>query len=305
MPIIKKPLLATNVVEAASIRFPCFVTPKIDGIRAIRVDESLVSRQFKPIPNRKIRETLQNLLPDGADGEIMIPGSFRDVTSAVMTSKGTESYSKPFTFYWFDFVQTEKDAEKPYLHRMDDMKHYISKHPHIMEQSQATIIPLYPKKIESLEELVTFEQYVLDKGFEGVMIRKGDGFYKMGRSTLNEGILLKLKRFSDSEALLIRVNELFNNNNEKKATETGGWMRPTKKAGLSSSATMGSFTVRTPQNVEFNIGSGFTNEMRIKFYQEKDKLIGKIVKYKYFEIGVKNLPRFPTFLGFRDPEDIS
>jgi DNA ligase-1 len=36
----------------------------------------------------------------------------------------------------------------------------------------------------------------------------------------------------------------------------------------------------------------------------RKKLLGKIVKYKYQEIGVLEKPRFPVFLGFRDKEDM-
>jgi DNA ligase-1 len=33
-------------------------------------------------------------------------------------------------------------------------------------------------------------------------------------------------------------------------------------------------------------------------------LAGKIAKYKHFEVGVKEAPRFPVFLGFRNPLDM-
>ena len=39
------------------------------------------------------------------------------------------------------------------------------------------------------------------RGAEGVMVRKLDGHYKYGRSTVNEGILGKLKR------LLIQISQ--------------------------------------------------------------------------------------------------
>ena len=57
--------------------------------------------------------------------------------------------------------------------------------------------------------------------------------------------------------------------------------------------------------VEFSIGSGFTEEQRREIWNKQVELIGSIVKYKYFEVGVKDKPRFPIFLGFRDKRDIS
>ena len=57
--------------------------------------------------------------------------------------------------------------------------------------------------------------------------------------------------------------------------------------------------------VEFSIGSGFTEEQRREIWNKKVELIGSIVKYKYFEVGVKDKPRFPIFLAFRDKKDMS
>ena len=54
----------------------------------------------------------------------------------------------------------------------------------------------------------------------------------------------------------------------------------------------------------FNIGSGFTANQRKELWKNKDKLLGKIVKYKYFDVSILNAPRFPIFLGFRDKEDM-
>ena len=58
-------------------------------------------------------------------------------------------------------------------------------------------------------------------------------------------------------------------------------------------------------DVEFSIGSGFTEEQRRDFWNRRDELIGSLVKYKSFAIGVKDKPRFPIFCGLRHFNDIS
>ena len=66
---------------------------------------------------------------------------------------------------------------------------------------------------------------------------------------------------------------------------------------------MGAITVRDLKTgVEFEIGSGFTAEQRLDFWA--NKYIGEIVKYSYFEVGAKDKPRFPTYLGFRSKDDM-
>lgn len=303
-PIITKPLLAGKLENAKDASFPCFVTPKLDGIRALRVKGDLVSRTFKPIRNQTIRELLTELLPEGSDGEIMDDGTgtFQDVTSMVMSVSGGKDFTKRFTYYWFDYVKD--NPGKGYLERIKDMEKYIQEHGDILAHPQAKIVPLYPLEIFNEEELTAYEEQVLKENFEGVMIRKSDGKYKMGRSTLKEGILLKLKQFSDAEATVIAVHEQYHNENEKEKNEFGGSKRSTRKEGLIPAGKLGALEVINDAGEKFSIGSGFTDEQRKEFWERKEELIRKTVKYSYFITGSKNAPRFPVFQGFRDPDDL-
>ena len=56
--------------------------------------------------------------------------------------------------------------------------------------------------------------------------------------------------------------------------------------------------------VEFQVGSGFDAAQRKDFWSRRETLRGKIIKYKSFKIGVKDKPRHPIFLGFRDKADM-
>jgi len=302
MSLIKKPLLAETIEDLDSLTFPVLATPKLDGIRALRIGDNLVSRQFKPIRNETIRTLLSTMLPEGSDGEIMTEGTFQDVTSKVMSIKGGKQFKDQFTYYWFDYVKD--DPNKPYVDRMEDMKDYIKDHPNIMSHPQAKIVPLYPTEINSKEGLMEYEIKALGDKFEGVMVRKPNGKYKMGRSTLREGILLKLKKFKDAEATVTGVNELYHNENEQVKNETGGSKRSSKKEGLVAAGKLGSLEVVNDAGEKFNIGTGFTDADRVDLWNRAVELLGQTVKYKYFEVGSKNAPRFPTYLGFRHSDDM-
>lgn len=65
---------------------------------------------------------------------------------------------------------------------------------------------------------------------------------------------------------------------------------------------MGSLLVNDPKFGLFNIGTGFNQEERSQLWSIRNELIGKVVKYKYFPVGMKDKPRHPVFLGFRDME---
>lgn len=278
MGLIKKPMLAGTLENVDDIQFPVAISEKIDGIRAIVVEGKLLSRTLKDIPNEFIRETLESYLPTGADGEIIVGNTFQESTSAVMTMK---TKPIPFKFFWFDYV---KDSHtKPYLERMEDLKNWFEKNP-IAESLKEfmTIIPLYPIVVSDEDTFSKFEKEILSKGGEGVMVRSMNGPYKFGRSTLREGFLVKWKRFKDAEATIIGFEQLI-------------------QEGVPVNA-LGSFLVK--DKVEFSIGTGFTMEQRKDFWKARESLEGKLLKYKFFEVGVKNAPRFPVFIGFRSEIDI-
>lgn len=307
MEFIKKPILAATLDNIEflekSKKYPVYVTEKIDGIRALKLSDKLVSRTLKPIRNDRIKTILEKLLPNGSDGEIFIKGTFQDLTSAVMKTSSSALFETKFVYYWFDFVKD--DASKPYLKRIQDMKDYITLNPEILLDNQATIIPLFPKEINNVEELLLYEKQVLEKNFEGVMIRSGKSKYKNGRSTINETFLLKMKRFADAEAIVVGFEELLSNTNEASKDERGESKRSSKKEGMVKKETLGSFKVSSlDETMFFKIGTGFSASQRQEFWNQKESLVGKIVKYKYFEIGIKDSPRFPVFLGFRDIDDM-
>jgi DNA ligase-1 len=137
------------------------------------------------------------------------------------------------------------------------------------------------------------------------MLRSYEGPYKQGRSTENEGYLVKVKRFEDSEAEILGAFEEMHNDNAKETNELGRTKRSTAQAGLIPSGVLGGFDVRDLKTgVEFSVGSGFTAEMKAEYWQARENLVGSIIKYKHFPSGGKDKPRHPIFLGMRSKEDM-
>jgi DNA ligase-1 len=289
MPKIKKPLLAGNF-DPSKAKFPYIATPKIDGIRFLMVDGVAVSRTFKPIRNTHIQNLLQQYLPDGIDGELTSGDTFQSSTSAVMTIEGTPD----FKVWIFDYVDPEDDEILPFHLRIVNMPTL---------NSPFDFQVLYGSQMKSLEEITEYERICLDAGYEGVMLRDPFGTYKFGRSTVNDNILLKVKRFLDDEAELIDIQEKMSNQNPEELDAFGHIKRSASLEGMVPTGVAGTLIVRTKDGMEFGIGSGLNYELRVELWNNKEKYLGKLVKYKYFPQGVKELPRHPVFLGFRDPED--
>jgi DNA ligase-1 len=287
-----KPILAGKF-DAKKQKFPVLASAKLDGVRCIIIDGVAMSRSLKPIPNAYVQKMIGKEKYNGLDGELMVgfvggKDVYRNTVSAVMSEDGTPN----FTFWVFDTYLSQKG----YQVRLDWVKKYDNE-PHI------NVLP--HTLIKDMDALDAFEAKQLDRGLEGVILRSPDGIYKCGRSSTNEGILLKLKRFEDSEAEIIGVEELLSNQNDANKNALGHTERSSHKANMVPMGTMGALNVRDLKTkVEFSIGTGFDADTRAEFWKTRKSVIGKIVKYKYFASGSKDKPRFPVFLGFRDERDM-
>ena len=285
-----KPMLSGKLSSLDKLFFPCYCTPKFDGIRCLIKDGVAVSRTLKPIRNKHVQAMLKGL-PDGLDGELMLEytANFSEISSAIMREEGEPK----FRYLVFDYIM-----QKGYLQRLE----YLELQASLVSRFVSVILPT---KINNLLEFEIFESKCLEAGFEGVMIRKGDGPYKFGRSTSNEGYLLKWKRFMDSEAEILGYVEQTHNANEKEKDAFGNSKRSQHKENLIPVGTLGALLVcDVKTKIEFSIGTGFNGADRAYIWSLREKFIGHIVKYKYQEIGVKGKPRFPVFLGFRDKDDM-
>ena len=195
------------------------------------------------------------------------------------------------------------DLAKPYCERLKDLIAAVK----TINNAHVKFVPV--KIVNNAEELAAFEVECLAQGFEGVMVRDPNGPYKCGRSTAREGWLLKLKRFVDSEAVIIGFEEQMHNENEAKINELGHTQRSSAKAGKVPAGTLGKFIARDEArfpgiDLKIGTGEGLTAALRQKIWNDRTAYMGKIVNYRFQEIGVKDAPRIPIWHGFRDPDDM-
>jgi DNA ligase-1 len=64
---------------------------------------------------------------------------------------------------------------------------------------------------------------------------------------------------------------------------------------------LGALNCRTKAGVEFQIGSGFSEEDRRQIWGMKN--LPRLVNYKFQELTLDGVPRFPVFRGFRHEDD--
>ena len=289
---MKPQLLYQKNPDLHQLQYPVYVAPKLDGIRALTTERGLVSRTLKSIPNRYIQEYAYNSFPIGFDGELIVgppnsPTVYRDTNSAVMAHGGEPD----FKYYVFDIW----NSLLPYEKRLHTLNSYE-------ERLSDRIILVDTFLCYDVEAVLAMEEQIVDKGYEGIIIRNPNAHYKFGRTTLKENNSFKLKRYEDSEAIIQGVIPEYANLNEAQINELGNIKRSIHQENLVQKDSMGSLLVNDPKFGLFNIGTGFNQEERSQLWSIRNELIGKVVKYKYFPVGMKDKPRHPVFLGFRDME---
>ena len=288
-----RPMLATDA-ELDKLKFPLLASAKLDGVRAVVRDGVVYSRSNKPIPNRHVQKLFSGYTH--FDGELIVgdPTSktvYRDTVSGVMSVDGKPAVS----LYVFDNI---RDLGANYGVRQRWIDEHVTTHNpmHVVIHEQI--------KINTLDALLKLEEDMLNLGYEGLILRDPDAPYKMGRSTVKEGYLLKLKRFSDAEAVVIGFEERMRNDNVATKNELGRTARSSHKENKSGRGDLGALLLRTPEGVEFSCGTGFTDEERADIWANQSRFLGRLAKYKHFPIGAKDLPRHPVFLGWRAKEDL-
>lgn len=281
--MITRPLLAATVEDISQLRYPLLATPKIDGIRCLVIDGCALSRTFKPIQNKFIRHELGENAKYGLnnlDGELIVGNNFQETSSGVMSFEGEPN----FKYLVFDSLE---NAEANYMSRLFTLRG-LSAPPYYEF--------LFPTEVRNTEQVENLLNYYLSKGHEGIMLRDPNGIYKCGRSTLKEGILLKLKPFCDREATIVGFIEKFFNESRVTSDNFGLAKRSHRQEDMMPADTLGALRVYDPLYGDFNVGSGFDDRTRKEIWNNQAKYIGKKITYKYQKHGMKDKPRSPVFL---------
>ena len=306
--MIKSPMLAVAADEAHLRALPWpkpyLISAKLDGVRALCMRDKegkpvLVSRKFLPIPNLHTQRLFAREELVGLDGELCVgPTNAKNLMQATTSGCMSVDGEPDVTWQVFD----KFDIDETYVRRAYHARNNVLIRPNHAISSKVLWLSQY--NINSYAELAAREEAFVEQGYEGAMLRDPLAPYKQGRSTLRQGMLLKIKRFADSEAEVLDTYEQMRNENEATTDNLGYTKRSTHAAGKVASGVLGGLRVRDiGTGVEFDLGGGFTAEQRRNLWEGRRHLIGKLVTYKHFPVGVVDKPRFPVFKAFRDRRD--
>ena len=245
---------------------------KLDGVRAYWDGRNLLSRNGKILAAPGSWSAY--FPPFALDGELYTDrGEFEKIQSIVMDKAPNEEAWSEIKFYVFDVPE----AGGGLLKRLGELEKFILQNPQVGQNLKI----IKQVKVKDNTEFEAFTEAVIAKGGEGAVVREPNAPYERKRSKN----ALKYKKFKDAECEVTEVN-----------AGTG------KYAGLMGSVTCKSLGAagsssdeQIPRGVKFKIGSGFSDEERAN-----PPKIGSIITYKYQNLTVKGLPRFPVFLRVRE-----
>lgn len=285
-----KPMLSYTIDDTSKLLYPLLASAKLDGVRALVINGVVMSRSLKPIRNKHVQKLFGIPELEGCDGELIVGPANSDtvyrVTSSGVMSEGGEP---EVTFHLFD--RYDKPS-LPFKHRYE-----------MLPKGVPNTVLVKQHVVTCENTLLALEGMYLNEGFEGLMVRN-DSSYKFGRSTAREGALGKLKRFQDDEFKVVGFVERMHNANEAKINELGRTERSTHKENLVGRGDLGALVLEMSDGKTFTCGTGFSDEDRAHIWQNRDGFLGALAKVKHFAYGTKDVVRFPTFLGFRDKEDM-
>lgn len=277
------------------------ITEKLDGHRTIAIcrngNVKLFTRKGHEIEglhdiSNHVRLFAEINLTDNfvLDGEILLDNVDNLPVDELFKATGKELRKKGdksgLVFHVFDMVSLHEfesgEGVYSYKLRRNDLDNKFSTiaSPYLM------LVPLLYTGSEQSHILI-WSDMATEKGWEGIMVNDMDEPYHTKRTSA----LLKVKKFYSSDVEVVDVYK----------GETG-----TKNENC-----LGGVVVRF-KDFTVNVGSGFSDEERIKFDKNPELIIGKVIEVRYFEEtsnenGGKSL-RFPTFKGIRydkTVEDIS
>ena len=289
-----RPLLSCEV-DIDKVKFPIYVSTKLDGIRALVIDGVVYSRSLKPIRNKHVQKLFGKPEYNGFDGELIVgdvyaKDVFQKTTSGVMSAEGEPDVK----FYVFDLWSMCGDYETRQYH-LHNTFYGNGNEDHVV-----LLVSKYIVNVEQLQDLLKKEEAL---GGEGLIGRNSLGVYKFGRSTPKEQLSVKFKFFEQDEFEVIGFEERMHNTNEVTYNELGYADRSSAKDGLVPMDTLGSLVLKY-EDTEFRCGTGFNDLQRKEIWDNKDKYLGKKASIRYMSVGSKDLPRVPSFQGFRDEDDM-
>ena len=279
----------SKTAKKHTISFPCFVQPKLDGLRCIIYRDSMTGEIRRQSRTGTYFDTMSHIAqsltpffqkhPDAVlDGELYtsdIP--FEVLAGLIKKKKLTEQdfiRLSAIKYHIYDIV----DEKSAYQKRYTDIKKMFAQ----VAASTASSpheLPPYICLVETIEAKTEaefkaeFSRFIED-GYEGIMLRNKGGMY---RCNYRSHDLQKYKEFEEDEFRIIGFTQ-----GDGRDKGTVIWICETK------------------EGKEFTVRPRGTMESRRKLFESGKKYVGKMLTVIYQELTEEGKPRFPVGKDIRE-----
>ena len=271
------PMLAHDYTKRGKdIKLPCFVQPKLDGVRMIAVKTNsginLYSRNGKEIHHMEhIVKDLNNVLPDDPnvyiDGELFtFDLKFEEISGLCRTSKKLDNNRFKIKFHVFDIF----DLSKPDENNDSRMKKLCEL------QSTSNITIVRTTSIKNTGQIQEMHDKFVEDGYEGLILRNIQGKYSPNYRSKD---LQKLKAFQDKEYEICGGHE-----------------------GQGEDVGTVIFQCKDINDNKFYVRPRGTREIRKEYWTNLATYVGKKLSVRYQNMTEYGVPRFGVGIAIRDYE---
>jgi DNA ligase-1 len=274
-------LVKTFKNDKKHIKFPCYVQPKLNGVRCLA---NMVNGSKPEYISRKNKryETLDHLteplmalaMTDVAwDGEIYNHGwNFAKILQRV---KKLRPDSNQLQYWIYDVIE---ENALDFQDRNTLIKVVLG--PKGKRNGPLIIVPTI--KVNSEDEIRKIHDEWVKLGFEGAIVRNAKGKYKKG--LVRSYDIQRFKDFHDAEFKIIGGKA------EEVQLEDESWVNCIV------------FECETEDGKTFFVRPKGDVASRARMFDDLDKLIGKDLTVRYGEKSEDNIPIFPVGIAIRDYE---
>jgi DNA ligase-1 len=269
------PMLAHTFQDYGhKVTYPCWVQPKLDGMRCLAVyneggDIGLWSRKGKTITTMPhIQEALRAFLREGEvfDGELYAHGiPFQQQIS--WFKKFSKQNYQQVSYHIYDLVGPGRFTER-----------YLTLTSRIVSAKPVLLVPT--RLVHHKDQVVEAHDKFVKSGYEGAMIRHGDCKYVQNKRSQD---LLKVKKFQTEEFKIVGAYE-----NIGKLEGTCTFVLETADGTTFDCMPAGSDMERQQLWRDYRAGLLTGQEMTVKFFE--------------WTSSEHPVPRFPTGVGVRSYE---
>lgn len=265
-----------------------FISQKLNGTRCAFVGDKCMTRQGKEyIGLQHIIEDLQELVGTNmfVDGELVYKNkecltdseAFQKGTGIAMSKDEDKSDLKLIVFDMFPLDEFWNGQSKEiYSERLFNYLLPLRNKVTSNHFENVSVVPMFYNGYDHAE-IWNWLDYAENNDMEGVILNLNTP-YECKRSKN----LIKVKKFYTYDLEVVDVEEGDGRNK----------------------GTLGALVVKYKDNT-VNVGSGFTDEERKNFWENREDIIGRVIEVKYKEIttdkktGLESL-QFPVFCGLRE-----